>query len=417
MSPPFLHADVTVIGAGIAGLWLTRLLSAHGFATLLLESDQIGAGQTIAAQGIIHGGTKYTLSQRLTGASKAIAAMPGLWNDALQGHSEVPLTATRILSESALMWANAPLSSKLTTFFAAKAMRSRITALRDEDIPAIVQAPDTGQTVYQLHEKILDVNSLLQDICAPIQQNIIAAQPDLVLENAPEDQTQRLRFRPRTLSNASQDWRIDTSAVIATAGLGNEQLLRSLGFQHALKTQRRPLHMVMVRGPLPGPLFGHCIEASANPRLTITSHEWHEPENRIWYLGGALAETGVQRSREQQIKHARAELVTLFPHLDMSRLQCDTFRIDRAEPNQEGGRRPDEPVVLRNGKRLLAWPTKLAFAPLLAQRVIEQIRKLNIQPSTIPFRRPEPLQAPPIASLPWKENRSWSPLDRSAPQD
>ena len=60
MNPTF-HIDVAIIGGGIAGLWLLAQLRERGYGALLIESNQLGSGQTLCAQGIIHGGTKYRL--------------------------------------------------------------------------------------------------------------------------------------------------------------------------------------------------------------------------------------------------------------------------------------------------------------------------------------------------------------------
>ena len=65
-----IAADVTIIGGGIAGLWLFRRLNNMGYTRLcLLENETLGGGQTIKSQGIIHGGIKYALSGNLTKAS------------------------------------------------------------------------------------------------------------------------------------------------------------------------------------------------------------------------------------------------------------------------------------------------------------------------------------------------------------
>ena len=55
-------ADVVIIGGGVAGLWTLDQLVREGHRAVLLESSRLGEGQTVAAQGIIHGGLKYSLS-------------------------------------------------------------------------------------------------------------------------------------------------------------------------------------------------------------------------------------------------------------------------------------------------------------------------------------------------------------------
>ena len=47
---------IIIIGGGIAGLWMLNRLRAEGYDVMLLEKNQLGAGQTIASQGMIHGG-------------------------------------------------------------------------------------------------------------------------------------------------------------------------------------------------------------------------------------------------------------------------------------------------------------------------------------------------------------------------
>ena len=47
----FVHRQVIIIGAGIAGLWTLRRLVAAGYDAILLEKEAIGAGQTLGAQG------------------------------------------------------------------------------------------------------------------------------------------------------------------------------------------------------------------------------------------------------------------------------------------------------------------------------------------------------------------------------
>ena len=54
--------DVVIFGGGVAGLWLLDELVRRGRDALLLESSRLGTGQSIAAQGIIHGGLKYSLA-------------------------------------------------------------------------------------------------------------------------------------------------------------------------------------------------------------------------------------------------------------------------------------------------------------------------------------------------------------------
>ena len=75
LKPATLRPDIVIFGGGIAGLWLINRLNAAGYQCLLLESATLGGDQTLASQGIIHGGLKYALGGNLSNESEAISAM------------------------------------------------------------------------------------------------------------------------------------------------------------------------------------------------------------------------------------------------------------------------------------------------------------------------------------------------------
>jgi hypothetical protein len=60
-------------------------------ARLLIESEALGAGQTICSQGIIHGGAKYACRARSAEAAKLVAEMPALWRRCLSGEGDIDL--------------------------------------------------------------------------------------------------------------------------------------------------------------------------------------------------------------------------------------------------------------------------------------------------------------------------------------
>lgn len=48
--------DVVVLGGGIGGLWLLNRLRGRGYNAVLLETGELGGGQSVNSQGMIHGG-------------------------------------------------------------------------------------------------------------------------------------------------------------------------------------------------------------------------------------------------------------------------------------------------------------------------------------------------------------------------
>jgi len=124
-----VNVDVLIIGGGIAGLWTLARLQQAGYKTVLLESQALGAGQTRFAQGIIHGGTKYALTGKLTASSEAVADMPSRWRACFEGSGELDLSQAELLSDAHYLWSTTSLTSRISGFFASKVMRS--TFFRD----------------------------------------------------------------------------------------------------------------------------------------------------------------------------------------------------------------------------------------------------------------------------------------------
>jgi glycerol-3-phosphate dehydrogenase len=393
MAPETLHVDVAIFGGGVAGLWTLARLRKAGYNAVLFENHALGGGQTRYAQGIIHGGTKYALTGKLTASSEAIAQMPAVWRACLAGEGEVDLSRAKLMSEHQYLWSTASLTSRMAGFFASHAMRSRTQALPQSARPGLFQDKQFKGQVYRLDEPVLDTASLVKALAEP-HANAIAA-------------IKQVEFNGRDFlitDHADNPYRLQAQHVVLTAGKGNESLLQQLGKQLP-RMQLRPLHMVMVRGGLPEMIYAHCLGASVNPRITITSH-YDSNHDIVWYLGGQLAEEGIGRSAETQIQQARKELLELMPWLDLSAAQWATLPIERAEPAMPGGKRPDDVFVESEGAVSVCWPTKLAFAPRLAAKIIEQLEQQGVAASGL-TALPSWTQAKP-APLPWQEEQRWS---------
>ena len=389
-----LHCDVAIFGGGGAGLWLLNRLRKAGYQAILLEADRLGAGQTRYAQGIIHGGTKYALTGKLTGSSEAIVEMPARWRACLEGHGELDLSAVKLMSDHQYMWSTTSLTSRMAGFFASKLMRSRTQALEGEARPALFRDPQFKGQVYRLDEPVLDTASLIEALAAPHRDVIFSA------ESLKLDPAHPTRI---TLSDGRQ---IEAQRLVLSAGAGNEALLQQLGLESP-RMQRRPLQMVMLRGKaLPSAVYAHCLGANALPRITITSH-LDADGNTVWYIGGQPAEEGVGRSREAQISAAREELVKLFPWIDFNACQWGTLNIDRAEVKKPDGSRPDDVWVEQSAGVITAWPTKLALAPRLADTVVALLKDLKPS-SDAETIKPVDWPHPEIAALPWQEEEKWS---------
>ncbi|MCK4863951.1 MAG: FAD-dependent oxidoreductase [Gammaproteobacteria bacterium] len=388
-----LNVDVVIFGGGIAGLWLLARLRQAGYQTLLLEIESLGAGQTRYSQGIIHGGTKYALTGKLTASSESIFAMPKIWRDCLQGKGELDLSSAMVLSEHQYMWSTPSLMSRLSGFFASRIVRGRMVAVKKNDRPAVFQNKKFKGKVYQLDEPVLEAASVINALATPNMNNIMQIK---LMTKFSENQ-----FNVEAADG--ETWNITAEKIILSAGKGNAALLKQMG-RTVPEMQLRPLQMVMVRGGLPEKLYAHCLGASVNPRITITSGE-DKQGNIVWYLGGQLAEEGIHRTSKEQINKAKKELQSLMPWLNFSVMQWATLNIDRAEPKQKEGQRPATSFYFEENNIITTWPTKLALAPNLANDVLKRLEKQNVTKSAA-MEMPEFSHAS-IADLPWQEEDKW----------
>ena len=154
--------DVAVFGGGIAGLWLLNRLRAIGFDALLFEKTALGTGQTIASQGIIHSGVKYTFDGVMRPQTEALSSMPKIWMDCIAGRGEVDLRGTEILAEHQTMFTAGGLLSRLAGAFATKALRSDVALLERSEFPEIFGTSRFDGKVYRLNEPVLAPRSVVR---------------------------------------------------------------------------------------------------------------------------------------------------------------------------------------------------------------------------------------------------------------
>jgi glycerol-3-phosphate dehydrogenase len=402
MNQRTIRFDTVVFGGGVSGLWIASALSNAGYGCLVLEADKLGSTQTIGSQGIIHGGVKYALSGNASDASQTIAEMPHIWRKCLQGAGQVNLSSVRVLSESQYLWTTRDFASRFVAFAASQVYRTfchRVTP--SELVP--FKSTKGRLSVYRVAEQVLDPKSLLHALAR--QSNA----PILKLAGVRwiDDSTIELRHN-------GESHRIRSDRYILAAGLGNHRLLNILSGRTSpqsrptVEMQRRPLHMVMVRGRGLPMLYGHCIGATSTPRVTVTS-QLDASGRAVWYLGGSLAETGVERDTDQQIQFARQELIDCVEWIDWrtSELEWATCRWNRAEARTESNTRPNGPSVTALGNAVVVWPTKLAFAPRVASLVLDELRRQAVRPKGIAdvesvalFPRAE------VAALPWEDEET-----------
>ncbi len=352
------HVDVVLIGGGIAGLWLHNLLTARGYTSVLIEKDQLGSGQTLASQGMIHGGIKYALNAGLTQASETIASMPARWAACMAGEDPVDLRGVKALSQDYYLFSDASLTSKITAFFGSKAVKGRVNRLDREAYPEVFRTSQFKGSLYRLQDIVVDAPSLIN--------HLATCHPERIIKGDPEFERLDGDVGAVTVNNQ----RISANHYILCAGAGNQKYIEQLGLPVTM--QLRPLHQVVIKGELP-PIFAHAVSLKSGdkPRVTFTSHPLNN--GNAWYLGGAIAETGVNRSEQAQIEFARKEMADLLPWISFEHCEFSTLHIDRAEAGQTENLRPDAPYAARFSNTIVCWPTKLTLAPMLGDEVTKML--------------------------------------------
>lgn len=385
MAPPLPpDVDVVIIGGGVAGLWLLGDVADSGRSALLIERAALGSGQTVASQGIIHGGLKYALGGILTSSARAIREMPARWQQALDGEGRPDLSGVELRAEGCHLWQTKSLRSRLGFLGAKAGLRAPVEVLEGPDRPAALAA--CPGAVARVHEPVLDPASMIEAMAAPFADRILLADASIT-DHDVTGATIELTHGDHALT-------LRTGTVVLTAGAGNEAYGTG-------PMQRRPLHMIVGRGNLPI-INGHCVDGRHTRATIVTS-----TRNGVvtWQVGGQVAEDGVDLEPDDLIRHTVEELRAILPGVDFTGTEWSTYRVDRAEPAAGNGHRPDEPGIVRDGSVITAWPTKLALAPLLAERIMEELPPPADSDSTWP---PEAIRSwphPPIADPPWEEAR------------
>jgi len=397
--------DTLIIGGGIAGLWTLDRLAGRGFSTGLVESGCLGEGQSISAQGILHGGTKYALSGLVPTGAREVSSMPGRWAQSLDGTSAPDLTKTQVRTSACHLWRTDSVRSIVGMVGAKVGLSVTPSVIEPDDRPAILRS--CPGDVALLPECVIEMPSVLEALRETHQNRLLHGRVHTISRNPEGGVTVGI------LTSEKNELSIQADRVVLAAGRGNEALLEMLDAGAPSEgtlpeMQLRPLHMGMVRGSqdeLPE-LNGHCVDGGQT-RVTITSSTARNGD-RVWQLGGRLAEEGCKRSAEAQMLESKKCLAAVLPDFDADSkaLSWATYRVDRAEHKTRRWARPDGAFVESNGDAITVWPTKMVLAPNAAEKVDALIGtpKTSSADGRSPFANaPTPDVAPP----PWETAR-WS---------
>jgi len=404
MPEAVIEVDCVIFGGGVAGLFTLHQCLASDLRAILLESNSLGTGQTIDSQGIIHGGIKYAITGSGDHSATAIREMPLIWRRCLAGETTPDLTNVVLRSDYCHIWRTDSIRSKLGWFAAKLALRTKPQLLDQEELPKVfrrIKGP-----VARLDEQIIEPRSLLEVLSHDLSTYLLQTSDGGVEVSKLDDGWLIQLLNPET----GDPLTVRTKKVVLTAGKGNQQLRDIFGLTPN-KTQVRPLHMVMARGNLPV-INGHCIDG-AKTRVTITTTKDYA-DRIVWQVGGQLAEDGTRKTPEELICHAAKELQAVLPTVDFSTTEFLTYFTTRAEENMDGNR-PTDISILEEQNVLSCWPTKLAFAPRLAEKIAGQISPA-VHDNELDHNTLASWPSPTVALPPWESDRPWSSIELTCQQ-
>lgn len=357
-------ADIVIFGAGIAGLWTHAYLKNLGYDSLLLESSAIGGGQSVASQGIIHSGLKFAFAGKISTLAKSISAMPERWRDALAGQGGIDLSQAKIAAPSQLLMIPPGLLGGISKTVAKKTLGKNVRELATADWPAVIKTSGFGGSVVFMDELVLDIPSVIRALAEPHKDSIRAI-------------SEKDSRAPLTFLHENG---IAAKKILFTAAGSNAEIAARQNHDTGLETQSRPLLMAMMK-PAPFPLYAHFVGKTEKPVATITTHT-DQDGTPVWYIGGLVAERAMTASPQDSIDAAKKAFAGYLPSVNIANAQWAVLPISRAEgKSKTGGWMPDTPTLHRAGNALYGWPTKLTFAPMLTDTVLDELKRSNILPS------------------------------------
>lgn len=384
-----MRLDVLIFGGGVAGLWCLDRFRRAGYSALVLECNALGAGQTIQAQGIIHGGGKYALrGVRDFAAVRAIKEMPEFWRRCLSGKEEPRLTDTNLLSDSCHLWL--PRGSTVARMqswgFVPVLAKTGLLATPPINVPEDswpTALRDSAVAVYALAEPVISTGTLLGNLLQRHESHIRGYDSIALRFSSPQVKVANATLTPRM--------------IVLAAGAGNAELLRKAGIAQDLM-QQRPLGMVLLRGKLRD-LYGHCV-IGGKTQLTITT-----PAPGIWQVGGEIAERLADVDDDTQARRiALREIRRWLPGNDFTNSEIALYRAVRAEARTSDQRRPSGVHVGRVASNIIAaWPTKLTMAPVLAEEVFQLTCAELKAPGSADDIAVNKWPKPRVARYPWEE--------------
>lgn len=385
--------EVLIVGGGVTGLLAARRLDKGGVRWTLIESRGWGAEQSNHSHGYLHQGYAYP-----TGSSQLVEMLREgklRWTQLMAEHGVGPVTKWSLIG--------------LTDRLAALSIERRWTQLGLPVTPAELPpwlAAGNVTAAYRTEEPAYDFTHVFRTLAQGLMgETLIGTVTALISDAATITGVEALVDGQRVLFRAGH--------VVLAAGVENERLLASITAQRGRAVSRTSYMLTVVSPNLPRAslimpeqrsygLFlvsrmdrDRVVWLVSNFLSFARAHQRQETAQQFWVAGTLRVLSGVYALSED----ADLELgVYAAPKMEL-RPRARELSVHAAER-------------YRHQNLVVAAPTKLTLAPLLADTIVRMVG--SGEPCKVPEGRPGPEALTRGAALKpvperWRrvETRSW----------
>lgn len=396
-----LAVDVVIVGGGVTGLWLLKELRECGWSAIVVTQGDLGGRQTGHSHVYIHRGHLYRRATTGADADRSLEDLmfaSQLWDEWLADNEPV-YDDTPVPYEQGLFgFRNSERANECAALWSSHHLLS-VPA----DAPPIFEG-SAMRSFRSAPARCLTSSWMTRTLVGNHQASIVEVDRDPVFQTVDETVTSV------NLRVDDTDVTLECSAVVLTAGSGNQALVGTLPRRRETIATDRSAHMLIVQGPVGvlEPVSG-IFELNSEDAVFVVSRIDRERDSVVWLVSDSCRQT----NSGDWLEYIDAELGEIFPRIPQirSKLLWGLYYAPKAElvdADLSSGRSPTLSVkrVLQNV--WCVWPIKLTLAPLAALEVEERLRSfLGTPPGTATPQLGG--HAPPIAQERWRNlaMRTW----------
>lgn len=292
--------------------------------------------------------------------------MPNIWKEALNGKGQVDLSQAKTNANSQHLLIPSGVFGNVTKILTERAFGENVHTIKQEEWPDGIKNSGFNGSLIFMDEPVLDIPSVISALAMPYQNSI-----------------RKISYaKSKKPFEFLKNQNIEAKQIIFTTATDNHDIATQMKDDDGLNTQKRPLLQGMLKNA-PFPLWGHLVGKTDKPVASITTHK-DQNNNLIWYIGGSVAERSTQAPPTQTYNATIKAIKSYLPNVTTNKMEWDVLPINRIEGQSKTQHwLPDTPTIHDTKNALYCWPTKLTFAPMLAQMIVKKLEEKNITPSHI----------------------------------